>query len=95
MDEITQHNAALVEQLNGAIAQTESQSAEIDRLAETFRLAGTPGVKPAAEKAASKSMLAASRSNSSVQDMRDKISRAASTFLHRGNAAVEEDWHEF
>ncbi len=89
MDEITQHNAALVEQLNGAIAQAESQSAEIDRLAEAFRLTGGPVPKPAARKAAPL------RANSPVQDMRDKISRAASTFLHRGNAAVEEDWHEF
>ncbi|MFC3703647.1 methyl-accepting chemotaxis protein [Devosia honganensis] len=40
MDEITQHNAALVEQTNAAIEQTEAQAGELDRIVAVFRLEG-------------------------------------------------------
>ena len=39
MDEMTQHNAALVEQTNAAIEQTESQASELDRIVEVFAIA--------------------------------------------------------
>jgi methyl-accepting chemotaxis protein len=38
MDEMTQHNAALVEETNAAIEQTEGQASELDRIADTFTL---------------------------------------------------------
>ena len=37
MDEMTQHNAALVEQTNAAIEQTETQAGELDRIVEVFK----------------------------------------------------------
>ncbi|SFV37143.1 methyl-accepting chemotaxis protein [Devosia crocina] len=39
LDEMTQHNAALVEQTNAAIEQTEAQAGELDRVVDTFTLA--------------------------------------------------------
>ena len=36
MDEMTQHNAALVEEMNGAIEQTEQQAAELDMVVDVF-----------------------------------------------------------
>jgi methyl-accepting chemotaxis protein len=36
MDEMTQHNAALVEQTNAAIEQTEAQAGELDRVVDGF-----------------------------------------------------------
>jgi len=47
MDEMTQHNAALVEETNAAIEQTEAQAVELDAIVDVFRLAdeastGTP-----------------------------------------------------
>src|SRR5690606_25226495 len=39
MDEMTQHNAALVEETNAAIEQTETQARALDRIVEVFRLA--------------------------------------------------------
>ena len=36
MDEMTQHNAALVEETNAAIEQTEAQAVELDRIVEVF-----------------------------------------------------------
>ena len=47
MDEMTQHNAALVEETNAAIEQTESQAVELDRIISVFvvdgQVAGAPG----------------------------------------------------
>ncbi|WP_051213863.1 methyl-accepting chemotaxis protein [Maritalea myrionectae] len=40
MDEMTQHNAALVEETNAAIEQTEAQASELDRIVEVFKLVG-------------------------------------------------------
>jgi methyl-accepting chemotaxis protein len=49
MDEMTQHNAALVEETNAAIEQTEAQAGELDRIAESFTIeASTVGVARAA-----------------------------------------------
>ncbi|WMT89475.1 methyl-accepting chemotaxis protein [Pelagibacterium sp. H642] len=42
LDEMTQHNAALVEQTNAAIEQTEGQAGELDRIASIFTLADRP-----------------------------------------------------
>ncbi len=41
LDEMTQHNAALVEQTNAAIEQTEAQAGELDRVVDVFRLVET------------------------------------------------------
>ena len=38
MDEMTQHNAALVEETNAAIEQTEAQASELDRIVEVFKM---------------------------------------------------------
>jgi methyl-accepting chemotaxis protein len=36
LDEMTQHNAALVEETNAAIEQTEARAAELDRIVDVF-----------------------------------------------------------
>lgn len=41
MGEMTQHNAALVEQTNAAIEQTEAQASELDRVIGVFTLGST------------------------------------------------------
>jgi methyl-accepting chemotaxis protein len=38
MDEMTQHNAALVEETNAAIEQTEAQASELDRIVDVFKM---------------------------------------------------------
>jgi methyl-accepting chemotaxis protein len=38
MDEMTQHNAALVEQTNAAIEQTEAQASELDQIIDVFKM---------------------------------------------------------
>jgi methyl-accepting chemotaxis protein len=42
MDEMTQHNAALVEEMNAAIEQTETQASRVDGLVEVFVVEDTP-----------------------------------------------------
>ncbi|MEO6394391.1 MAG: methyl-accepting chemotaxis protein [Devosia sp.] len=39
LDEMTQHNAALVEETNAAIEQTEAQAGELDRIVDVFNVA--------------------------------------------------------
>ena len=46
MNEITQHNAALVEETNAAIEQTEAQASELDRIVDVF-VAEDGGRRPA------------------------------------------------
>jgi methyl-accepting chemotaxis protein len=45
MDEMTQHNAALVEETNAAIEQTEAQAVELDRVVDVFKLGNTQSVR--------------------------------------------------
>ena len=46
MDEMTQHNAALVEETNAAIEQTEAQAGELDRIVEVFRVSQNAAPAP-------------------------------------------------
>jgi len=57
MDEMTQHNAALVEETNAAIEQTEVQAGELDGIVDVFRTGESMAVpaalsRPAARKPA-------------------------------------------
>ena len=81
MDEMTQHNAALVEETNAAIEQTESQASELDRIVEVFTLGG-PGTVTKADKPA-------------PAPAPGGKARAAKTYLSEGNAAVAADWNDF
>ncbi|WP_157959877.1 methyl-accepting chemotaxis protein [Devosia submarina] len=89
MDEMTQHNAALVEQTNAAIEQTEAQAVELDRIVEIFTLDHpTPRLVTAPAAAPAKG----------ARSMQDKLKAVAGTYLRRGNnsaAAVDKDWSEF
>jgi methyl-accepting chemotaxis protein len=48
LDEMTQHNAALVEQINGAIEQTEQQAAELDMVVDVFTVSDDEAARRAA-----------------------------------------------
>jgi methyl-accepting chemotaxis protein len=82
MDEMTQHNAALVEETNAAIEQTEAQAVELDQVVAIFHLNDAGGAK-----AVSKAPLPA-KAKPQV-----KVKQAAKAYLTNGNAAV--DWTEF
>ncbi|MGV8951828.1 MAG: methyl-accepting chemotaxis protein, partial [Cypionkella sp.] len=95
MDEMTQHNAALVEETNAAIEQTEGQANELDRIVEIFvidaaqdRSALSEPVRPAPF-----TRQPAPRIVAKAQPVRGKA--AAKTYLTNGNAALKQDWSEF
>ncbi|GHA25751.1 methyl-accepting chemotaxis protein [Devosia pacifica] len=84
MDEMTQHNAALVEQTNAAIEQTESRASELDTIVEVFRTNSSPGGN-----------VVATISPSEPAPARGKPRQAAKAYLTDGNAAISDDWNEF
>src|SRR5690606_29023001 len=93
MDEMTQHNAALVEETNAAIEQTEAQASELDRIVDIFTVsaaqaAGRPRPEPAR---------AEPLAPGGVRGMQDKLKAVARTYLKRGNTALkaDADWSEF
>jgi methyl-accepting chemotaxis protein len=91
MDEMTQHNAALVEETNAAIEQTESQANDLDRVVDVFVLAGgqSRGISQPAERAA------ADKPRGGVKALQDKVKSAARSYLTAGNTAVQQEWNEF
>ena len=80
MDEMTQHNAALVEETNAAIEQTEGQASRVDTLIEVFLV---DGAGPATVKA--KPSAKPKPSNAA----------AAKAYLTSGANAIAADWDEF
>src|SRR6185437_7910224 len=82
MDEMTQHNAALVEETNAAIEQTEGQASELDRIVEVFTVADAAEPKP-------KPM------PKDGKGIKQRVKSAARSYLSDGNAAVDKDWSEF
>lgn len=58
LDEMTQHNAALVEETNAAIEQTEAQAGELDKVVDVFAI-GEAAPKAAATRFASTARTAA------------------------------------
>jgi methyl-accepting chemotaxis protein len=79
MDEMTQHNAALVEQTNAAIEQTEAEAVELDRIVDVFKVDETMHAPVAVERAP----------KSRAQAPRRAVPRAI------GNTALAEGWETF
>ncbi|RYE07560.1 MAG: HAMP domain-containing protein [Hyphomicrobiales bacterium] len=80
LDEMTQHNAALVEETNAAIEQTEAQAAELDRVVDIFTIADKVVAAPAPK---------------GIKGLQERVKSAARSYLSRGNTAVDKDWAEF
>jgi methyl-accepting chemotaxis protein len=95
LDEMTQHNAALVEETNAAIEQTEAQAVELDQIVGVFTIEEAARTV-AAPRAAARSVAPVAKSNG-VRSLQQRVSTAAKAYLTRGNAAVDtdKDWAEF
>ncbi len=87
LDEMTQHNAALVEETNAAIEQTEAQAGELDRVVDIFTLDDHHAETRAAP--------AASRQRAAALAGRTAVQKASQAYLSQGNAAISADWDEF
>ncbi|MGV8832253.1 MAG: methyl-accepting chemotaxis protein [Devosia sp.] len=88
MDEMTQHNAALVEQTNAAIEQTEGQANELDDIVEIFTLADNGNASP-------QGFRAKPERQQDIKAIQSRVKSAANSYLRNGNAAVKQDWNEF
>jgi len=89
MDEMTQHNAALVEEINAAIEQTEAQASALDMVVDIFTIdekraePRRPAEAPARPSA------------SGIRSLQQRVKSAAKSYLSHGNAAFDKDWAEF
>jgi methyl-accepting chemotaxis protein len=83
LDEMTQHNAALVEETNAAIEQTEAQANDLDRVVDIFNVSGSG---PAVQLRPTGARTAPPKG---IRGLQQKVKQAASSYLSRGNAAVE------
>ena len=92
MDEMTQHNAALVEETNAAIEQTEAQARELDRVVDVFTLTVTAAPSPARAVAAPQ---AGPAKPGGIKALQSKVAKVARSYLSNGNAALDKDWSEF
>jgi methyl-accepting chemotaxis protein len=81
MDEMTQHNAALVEETNAAIEQTETQAQELDRVVDIFSFEERSDT--------------GANSRQGVRGLQDRIKSAAKNYAVKGNTALAKDWAEF
>lgn len=84
LDEMTQHNAALVEETNAAIEQTSNEAAELDQVVDVFTVEATRDEPAAAPAPAARG----------VRGLQERVRSAAKSYLTRGNAAVAVDWQE-
>jgi methyl-accepting chemotaxis protein len=82
LDEMTQHNAALVEQTNAAIEQAEGQATALDHIVDIFNVGET---------AAPATSVRSARQAPSAAPAR-KLPKA---YVAQGNAALAEEWNEF
>jgi methyl-accepting chemotaxis protein len=89
MDEMTQHNAALVEQTNAAIEQTEAQAVELDRIVDIFTVDETETAAPV------RAVPQRPAATGGIKALTDKVARAAKSYLTQGNAALDQEWAEF
>ena len=99
MDEMTQHNAALLEETNAAIEQTEAQASELDRIVDVFIIEDSHGMAARAQAEVAGARRGGDASGRRLQDKLKAFSggyRSDSTgYRSHGNAAVEKDWAEF
>ena len=95
MDEMTQHNAALVEETNAAIEQTEAQATELDQIVAVFTISGANSMSQLRTEAASARSTPAAPARG-IKAIQQRVKAAAKTYLSRGNTAVKaDDWAEF
>ena len=82
MDEMTQHNAALVEEMNAAIEQTEAQAGQLDRIVDVFTVEAPPAD-------------AGTRAPAPIRPAGPARLHAKGAYLSQGNAAIDADWTAF
>jgi|GEM_PF-638304 len=91
MDEMTQHNASLVVQTNAAIAQTDNQVSQLDRVTEVFKIADSTGPDSSVSKPG---QLLRGRAPV-ISDYQPPANKRARSTGPRTAAALNNIWGEF
>ncbi|MDB5562478.1 MAG: hypothetical protein JWN11_1896 [Hyphomicrobiales bacterium] len=95
MDEMTQHNAALVEEMNAAIEQTEGQATELDHVIDIFALDAESAEPALRQPGKAPSRPLAEKVVGGARGLQQKLKAAAGSYRSQGDAAVRKDWEEF
>jgi methyl-accepting chemotaxis protein len=96
MDEMTQHNAALVEETNASIEQTEAQANELDRVVDIFVLDAASAAIEQGRPTAQPAQLSPGHQNRpTARASAGGSARAADHYLTAGNTALKGDWQDF
>ena len=88
LDEMTQHNAALVEEINASIEQTEAQASQLDRIVDIF------AIKPMGQGAVVTLHRPGAGSGRQAGWTPPPHQRGGPSYSE-GNAALDGDWTEF
>ena len=91
MDQVTQQNAAMVEETTALTHRLSDESAQLTSLVQRFRLAGSQGAPARSKGPVAAGANAASRP-SPAKAMVNKVRQA---FATQGSAAVGQEWSEF
>ncbi len=97
MDQVTQQNAAMVEEANAAGANLATEAARLRGLIGEFQVGGTAAYLPASPRSPVKLAQANSISAPITSPARSIVGRVASAFTARGSAAVARatgNWEE-
>jgi methyl-accepting chemotaxis protein len=95
MDEMTQHNAALVEETNASIERTEEQATELDRIVEMFTLDTRDAPAPRASQPSRAAPPPPQPAARGIKGLQERVKNAAKSYLSHGSAAVDKEWEEF
>ena len=90
MDQVTQQNAAMVEESSAAAGSLANEANSLGQLIEQFDLGQTNGQARALRQTAQRMAASASSHNASRQ-----FARQAPRQMAQGNAAVSQEWSEF
>ncbi|MCP1200621.1 methyl-accepting chemotaxis protein [Notoacmeibacter sp. MSK16QG-6] len=84
MDEITQHNAALVEETNATIEQTRARAFDLDNIVAIFKIDMMASTAIDPEESA--------MAGEGVMSLKRKVTDAARSYFSPGSAAIDQDW---
>nr|CAD6630140.1 methyl-accepting chemotaxis protein [arsenite-oxidising bacterium NT-25] len=98
MDQVTQQNAAMVEEANAAGATLANEASRLRGLIGQFQLGGAASYQPASQRASAPVAKAGAKSAPVASPARSMMGKIANALSAKGSAAValaDDDWKEF
>ncbi|MCF6369940.1 methyl-accepting chemotaxis protein, partial [Rhizobium sp. TRM95001] len=98
MDQVTQQNAAMVEEANAAGATLATEAGRLRELVSQFQLGGSLAYQPASQRTPAPVAKAGAKSAPVASPARSMMGKIANAFSGKGSAAVavsNDSWEEF